>query len=62
MPYARPLPSTLAERKADLLSQILRQPGFHRAVGKIQRTVDDHVNGPNPNEPLRPGEASGTIP
>lgn len=60
MPYARPLPSTKSDHKTDHSLQILRQPGFHRAVGKIQRTVDDRVNGPNPNEPLRPGEASGT--
>ncbi|CEJ94828.1 hypothetical protein VHEMI10335 [[Torrubiella] hemipterigena] len=41
-----------------IVNAILRQPGFHRAVGKIQRTVDDQIHGRNPNEPLRPGEAT----
>ncbi|KAI5458654.1 hypothetical protein BGZ63DRAFT_427027 [Mariannaea sp. PMI_226] len=38
--------------------QILRQPGFHRAVGKIHRKIDEVQNGPNPNEPPPPGEAT----
>ncbi|KKF94374.1 hypothetical protein CFO_g3268 [Ceratocystis platani] len=41
-----------------IVAHILRQPGFHRAVGKIQRSVDDLRYGRNPDEPLRPGEAT----
>ncbi|KAF9870473.1 hypothetical protein CkaCkLH20_12140 [Colletotrichum karsti] len=38
--------------------QILRSPGFHRGVGRIQRFVDEKQNGPMPHEPLRQGQAS----
>ncbi|KAL5601462.1 hypothetical protein BROUX41_002555 [Berkeleyomyces rouxiae] len=41
-----------------IVAHILRRPGFHRAVGKIQRSVDDMRYGRNPDEPLRPGEAT----
>ncbi|KAF6810506.1 hypothetical protein CSOJ01_06318 [Colletotrichum sojae] len=41
-----------------IIRQILRSPGFHRGVGKIQRFVDEKQNGPMPHEPLRQGEAS----
>ncbi|KAI8246098.1 hypothetical protein K4K55_011987 [Colletotrichum sp. SAR 10_96] len=42
-----------------IIRQILRSPGFHRGVGRIQRFVDEKQNGPMPHEPLRQGEASG---
>ncbi|KAH0439204.1 hypothetical protein CcaCcLH18_02999 [Colletotrichum camelliae] len=41
-----------------IIRQILRSPGFHRGVGRIQRFVDEKQNGPMPHEPLRQGEAS----
>lgn len=40
--------------------QILRQPGFHRAVGRIHREIDERQNGRLPHDPLAPGEATGT--
>ncbi|RFU78245.1 hypothetical protein TARUN_4002 [Trichoderma arundinaceum] len=42
--------------------QILRQPGFHRAVGRIHRAINEKQHGRNPHEPLAPGEATGRIP
>ncbi|PKS04936.1 hypothetical protein jhhlp_008302 [Lomentospora prolificans] len=39
--------------------EILRRPGFHRFVGKIQRYVDEKQNGRHPDQPLHPGEATG---
>ncbi|KAH6896706.1 hypothetical protein B0T10DRAFT_162477 [Thelonectria olida] len=41
-----------------IVTSILKQPGFHRAVGKIHRKIDEVQNGRNPNEPLAPGEAT----
>ncbi|KAG5944936.1 hypothetical protein E4U53_006792 [Claviceps sorghi] len=38
--------------------EILRQPGFHRAVGRIHRTIHERKYGRNPHEPLAPGEAT----
>ncbi|KND86826.1 hypothetical protein TOPH_08560 [Tolypocladium ophioglossoides CBS 100239] len=38
--------------------EILRQPGFHRAVGRIHRTIHETKHGRNPREPLAPGEAT----
>ncbi|KAH7002348.1 hypothetical protein EDB80DRAFT_685518 [Ilyonectria destructans] len=38
--------------------QILRMPGFHRAVGQIHRRVHEAQHGRNPNQPLAPGEAT----
>ncbi|GAB0132076.1 hypothetical protein EsDP_00000524 [Epichloe bromicola] len=38
--------------------QILRQPGFHRAVGRIHRAIHEQRHGRNPHEPLAPGEAT----
>lgn len=45
---------------ADQTLQILRQPGFHRAVGKIHKEIHERQYGRNPNQPLAPGEATGT--
>ncbi|KKA30862.1 hypothetical protein TD95_000729 [Thielaviopsis punctulata] len=44
--------------KDQIVALILRRPGFHRAVGKIQRSVDDLRYGRNPDDPIRPGEAT----
>lgn len=41
--------------------QILRQPGFHRAVGRIHRAIHEKQHGRNPHEPLAPGEATGKM-
>ncbi|KAF4999564.1 hypothetical protein FDECE_11485 [Fusarium decemcellulare] len=38
--------------------QILRRPGFHRAVGRIHKTINEKQYGRNPQEPLAPGEAT----
>ncbi|KAH6605828.1 hypothetical protein Trco_004981 [Trichoderma cornu-damae] len=38
--------------------QILRQPGFHRAVGRIHRAINEKKHGRDPHEPLEPGEAT----
>lgn len=50
---------TMEDRIVEL---ILRRPGFHRAVGKIHRTIHDRQYGRNPNEPLYQGEATGASP
>ncbi|KAL2687854.1 hypothetical protein Neosp_005423 [[Neocosmospora] mangrovei] len=42
--------------------EILRRPGFHRAVGKIHKTINEKQYGRNPHEPLAPGEATGLLP
>ncbi|KAG6016824.1 hypothetical protein E4U43_003041 [Claviceps pusilla] len=41
-----------------IIEAILRQPGFHRAVGRIHRTIHERKYGRNPHEPLAPGEAT----
>ncbi|KAK3186566.1 hypothetical protein K4F52_004606 [Lecanicillium sp. MT-2017a] len=41
-----------------IIQVILRQPGFHRAVGRIHRTIHEKQYGRNPHEPLNPGEAT----
>ncbi|KAH7322631.1 hypothetical protein B0I35DRAFT_476562 [Stachybotrys elegans] len=41
-----------------IIAAILRQPGFHRAVGRIHRSVHEMQHGRNPHEPLAPGEAT----
>lgn len=38
--------------------QILRQPGFHRAVGRIYRAIHEKQYGRNPHDPLAQGEAT----
>ncbi|RDA88560.1 hypothetical protein CP532_5844 [Ophiocordyceps camponoti-leonardi (nom. inval.)] len=38
--------------------EILRRPGFHRAVGRIHRAIDERIHGRNPHEPLAQGEAT----
>ncbi|PSR81669.1 hypothetical protein BD289DRAFT_489148 [Coniella lustricola] len=45
-----------------LVSQILRRPEFHHMVRGIHRRVQDHKYGRDPQDPLRPGEATGTPP
>ncbi|KAI8718276.1 hypothetical protein NCS52_00605900 [Fusarium sp. LHS14.1] len=41
-----------------IVASILRRPGFHRAVGKIHKTINEKQYGRNPHEPLAPGEAT----
>ncbi|KAK2593647.1 hypothetical protein QQS21_008651 [Conoideocrella luteorostrata] len=41
-----------------IIEAILRQPGFHRAVGRIHRIIHERKHGRNPHEPLAPGEAT----
>ncbi|EGR45151.1 hypothetical protein MKX07_007271 [Trichoderma sp. CBMAI-0711] len=41
-----------------IIESILRQPGFHRAVGRIHRAIHEKQHGRNPHEPLAPGEAT----
>ncbi|KJZ79684.1 hypothetical protein HIM_01153 [Hirsutella minnesotensis 3608] len=41
-----------------IIAYILRQPGFHRVVGRIHRAIDERQHGRNPHEPLAPGEAT----
>ncbi|KKP01157.1 hypothetical protein THAR02_06755 [Trichoderma harzianum] len=52
---------SLSQPFAHAQLQILRQPGFHRAVGRIHRAINEKQHGRNPHEPLAPGEATGTI-
>ncbi|KAK5995414.1 hypothetical protein PT974_03818 [Cladobotryum mycophilum] len=41
-----------------IVAAILRQPGFHRAVGRVHRAIQERKHGRNPHEPLAPGEAT----
>ncbi|KAM5357831.1 hypothetical protein ACJZ2D_015860 [Fusarium nematophilum] len=41
-----------------IVASILRRPGFHRAVGRIHKTIHEKQHGRNPHEPLAPGEAT----
>ncbi|OIW26704.1 hypothetical protein CONLIGDRAFT_683661 [Coniochaeta ligniaria NRRL 30616] len=41
-----------------IIQQILRSPTFHRGVRHVHRKVEDLRHGRNPDEPLRPGEAT----
>ncbi|KAG8162133.1 hypothetical protein KVR01_007898 [Diaporthe batatas] len=41
-----------------IVARILRSPGFHNTVRRIHRRVQDQRHGRDPNEPLRPGEAT----
>ncbi|KAK0610368.1 hypothetical protein B0T17DRAFT_620855 [Bombardia bombarda] len=41
-----------------IVARILQSPRFHHGVRKIHRTVEDLRYGRDPNEPLRPGEAT----
>ncbi|KAG6355051.1 hypothetical protein INS49_004132 [Diaporthe citri] len=41
-----------------IVERILRSPGFHNTVRRIHRKVQDQRHGRDPNEPLRPGEAT----
>ncbi|TPX07734.1 uncharacterized protein E0L32_010630 [Thyridium curvatum] len=49
---------TLLLCETAIVNRILASPGFHRAVGRIHRRVEDYRFGRNPHEPLRPGEAT----
>lgn len=49
---------TIAAFEDRIIALILRQPGFHRAVGRVHRTIHEAQHGRNPNEPLYPGEAT----
>ncbi|KAK8087585.1 hypothetical protein PG997_002546 [Apiospora hydei] len=37
---------------------LLRSPSFHAGVRRVHRVLDQRQNGPHPDEPLRPGEAT----
>ncbi|RTE81886.1 hypothetical protein BHE90_003570 [Fusarium euwallaceae] len=50
--------NTIAPNRNANDPQILRRPGFHRAVGKIHKTINEKQYGRNPHEPLAPGEAT----
>ncbi|KAM5345918.1 hypothetical protein ACJ41O_011779 [Fusarium nematophilum] len=54
-PYA---PPRFHLHNSKLTIQILRRPGFHRAVGRIHKTIHEKQHGRNPHEPLAPGEAT----
>ncbi|KAJ9139514.1 hypothetical protein NKR19_g7417 [Coniochaeta hoffmannii] len=41
-----------------IIATLLRSPTFHRGVQRIHRKVEDVRYGRNPNDPLRPGEAT----
>ncbi|KEY73831.1 hypothetical protein S7711_03125 [Stachybotrys chartarum IBT 7711] len=41
-----------------IIEAILRQPSWHRFVGRIHRSVHERQYGRNPHEPLAPGEAT----
>ncbi|KAB5536252.1 hypothetical protein GE09DRAFT_1226974 [Coniochaeta sp. 2T2.1] len=41
-----------------MITALLRSPTFHRGVQKIHRKVQDVKHGRDPNDPLRPGEAT----
>lgn len=42
----------------EIVTHILRRPGWHRGVGRIHKFVDEKRYGRNPNEPLAQGEAT----
>ncbi|KPM41087.1 hypothetical protein AK830_g5465 [Neonectria ditissima] len=54
----RPLTPNRARQLLLTPPQILRMPGFHRAVGQIHKKVHEAQHGRNPNQPLAPGEAT----
>ncbi|KEZ38879.1 hypothetical protein SAPIO_CDS10191 [Scedosporium apiospermum] len=54
----RPLLVLLIQFEDHIIQTILRRPGFHRFVGRIQRYVDEKQNGRHPDQPLHPGEAT----
>lgn len=54
--YALRVIQTLEDR---IIEVILRQPGFHRVVGRIHKTIHERRHGRMPHEPLHPGEATG---
>lgn len=54
----RPLLALIMQFEDRIIETILRRPGFHRFVGKIQRYVDEKQNGRHPDQPLHPGEAT----
>ncbi|KAK3994493.1 hypothetical protein QBC44DRAFT_322753 [Cladorrhinum sp. PSN332] len=58
MAFGRLLWAAVLQAEDFLVRQILRSPGFHRGVQRIHRTVQEVKYGRNPNEPLKPGEAT----
>ncbi|KAK4161638.1 hypothetical protein QBC43DRAFT_291730 [Cladorrhinum sp. PSN259] len=58
MGFGRLLWAAAVQLEDFLVSQILRSPTFHRGVQRIHRTVQEARHGRNPNEPLKPGEAT----
>lgn len=49
---------TIAALEDRIVALILRQPGFHRAVGRVHKTIHERKHGRNPHEPLSQGEAT----
>ncbi|KAK8054838.1 hypothetical protein PG993_000065 [Apiospora rasikravindrae] len=41
-----------------MVEALLRSPSFHAGVRRVHRVLDQRQNGPHPDEPLRPGEAT----
>ncbi|KAH6653342.1 hypothetical protein BKA67DRAFT_659967 [Truncatella angustata] len=41
-----------------LIERAVRSPRFHHGVQRIHRAVEDYKHGRDPNEPVRPGEAT----
>ncbi|KAK4222397.1 hypothetical protein QBC38DRAFT_375189 [Podospora fimiseda] len=58
MAWGRLLWAAFLQVEDALVRQILKSPGFHRGVQRIHRTVQEVKYGRNPNEPLKPGEAT----
>lgn len=48
----------LADIERRLIETLLRSPSFHNGVRRIHRVIQDVRYGRNPDEPLRPGEAT----
>lgn len=49
---------TLQAFEDRIVALILRQPGFHRAVGRVHKTIHERRHGRDPGEPLAQGEAT----
>lgn len=53
--YALRAIQTMEDR---IVALILRQPGFHRAVGRVHKSIHERKHGRDPHEPLAQGEAT----
>ncbi|KAH6614695.1 hypothetical protein B0J18DRAFT_305630 [Chaetomium sp. MPI-SDFR-AT-0129] len=57
-PWGRLLWAVYLRFEDVIVAQILRSPTFHRGVRRVHRHVEDIRYGRDPNDPLRPGEAT----